>query len=174
MKALIAWFARNHVVANLLLGVIVAAGAITLGDLKQEIFPEFSLDTITISTDYRGAAPTEVEEAVCIRIEEAVQGVDGIKKMTSTAREGAGSVLLEVMSEYDIRRVLDDVKSRVDAIDTFPEDVEKPIVQEITSRFQVINVAISGDADLTVLKRLAEQTRDELTALPEISQVDLA
>ena len=173
MKGLIAWFARNSVVANLLLFVIFGGGAVTLTDLKQEVFPEFSLDTISVQMDYRGAAPEEVEEAVCLRIEEALQGLDGIKRMTSTAREGSGSVLIEALSEYSVRRVLDDVKTRVDAIDTFPEEAEKPVIQEVTSRFQVINVAISGDADLGTLKRLGERTRDEVIGLPAISQADL-
>ena len=105
-----------------------------------------------------------------MRIEEAVQGIDGIKKMTSTASEGRGSVRIEVLPEYDVREVLEDVKARVDAIDTFPEETERPVTQELTSRFQVINISISGDADRLTLKRLGERVRDELTALPEISQ----
>ena len=173
MKGVIGWFARNGVAANLILLVIVASGAIVLADLKQEIFPEFSLDVITVEVEYRGAAPQEVENAICVRVEEALQGLDGIKQMTSTANEGRGLVTLEVAAGYDVRRVLDEVKSSIDAIDTFPEDVEKPVVQEITSRFQVINVAVAGEADLLTLKRLGEQVRDELTALPEISQAEL-
>ena len=173
MKGLIAWFARNNVVANLLLFVIVAAGAITLIDLKKEVFPEFSLDTVTITMDYRGAAPEEVEEAICVRIEEAIQGLVGIKKMTATAREGSASIVVEVLADQDVRRVLEDIKSRVDAINTFPEDAERPVIQQMTSRFQVINISISGDTDLATLKRLGERTRDEITALPEISQASL-
>ena len=173
MKGVIGWFARNGVAANLILLVIVASGAIVLVDLKQEIFPEFSLDVITVEVEYRGAAPQEVEDAICVRVEEALQGLDGIKQMTSTANEGRGLVTLEVSAGYDVRRVLDDVKTSIDAIDTFPEDVEKPVVQEITSRFQVINVAVAGEADLLTLKRMGEQVRDELTALPEISQAEL-
>lgn len=173
MKAMISWFAQNSVVANLLLAVIVATGAITLTDLKKEIFPEFSLDLITITMDYRGAAPEEVEEAICVRIEESIQGLDGIKKVTSTAREGSGGINIEVMAGYEVRKVLEDVKTRVTAIDTFPDEADQPIIQEVTSRFQVINIAISGDADLATLKSIAERTRDELTALPTISQVDL-
>ena len=173
MKGVIGWFARNGVAANLMLLVIVASGAIVLTDLKQEIFPEFSLDVITVEVRYRGAGPDEVEDAICLRLEEALQGMDGIKKMTSTANEGVGLVVLELLVGYDVRRVLDDVKASVDAIDTFPEDVEKPVVQEVTSRFQVINVAIAGEADLATLKRIGEQVRDGLTALPEISQASL-
>lgn len=173
MKGLIGWFARNGVAANLILLVIVASGAIVLADLKQEIFPEFSLDVITVEVRYRGAGPEEVEDAICLRVEEALQGIDGIKKMTSTANEGAGLFTLEILVGYDVRRVLDDVKAGVDAIETFPEDVEKPVVREVTSRFQVINVAIAGEAELATLKRIGEQVRDGLTALPEISQASL-
>ena len=170
MKGVIGWFARNGVAANLMLLVIVVSGAIVLMDLKQEIFPELSLDVITIETRYRGAGPEEVEDAICVRVEEALQGIDGIKRMTSTANEGAGLVTLELVLGYDIRNVLDDVKAGVDAIDTFPEGVEKPVVHELTSRFQVINVAVAGETDLATLKRIGEQVRDGLTALPEISQ----
>ncbi len=173
MKGVIGWFARNSVAANLLLLVIVASGAITLTDLKQEVFPEFSLDMVTISAEYRGASPEDVEEAICMRVEEALQGVNGIKKMTAMANEGRGTVTLELLPGYEVREVLEDVKMNVDAIETFPEDVETPLVQEVISRFQVINVAIAGEASLATLKRLGEQLRDDLTALPEISQVEL-
>ncbi len=174
MNSLISWFARNRVVANLVMFVIVAAGVLTLTDLKKEVFPEISLDMITVEVAYRGAAPEEVEEAICVRIEEAIQGIDGIKKITSTANEGMGSVRVEILPEYDVRKVLDDIKASVDAIDTFPEETERPVTQEITSRFQVINISISGDADRLTLKRLGERVRDELTALPEISQAELS
>ena len=173
MKGVIGWFARNAVAANLLLLIIAASGAIVLTDLKQEIFPEFSLDAITVTAEYPGASPEEVENAICLRVEESLQGVDGIKKMTSTANEGRATISLEVHSGYDVRRVLDDVEASVDAIATFPAEVEKPVVQEATTRLQVINVAVAGDADLLTLKRIGERVRDDLTALPEISQAAL-
>ena len=173
VKGVIGWFVRNGVAANLMLAVIVVSGVIVLTDLKQEIFPEFSLDVISVSVEYRGAGPAEVEDAVCLRVEEALQGIDGIKKMTSSANEGLGLFTLELLAGYDARRVLDDVKASIDAIDAFPEEVEKPVVQEITSRFQVINVAVAGEADLATLKRLGEQVRGDLTALPEVSEAEL-
>ena len=173
MKAMIGWFARNPVAANLLLAVIVVSGGITLTDLKEEVFPEISLDIITIAAEYRGASPEGVEEAICLRVEEALQGVDGIKRVTATASEGRGSVRVEVLAGYDLQQVLEDVKMSVDAIETFPEDVETPIIQQIASRSQVINVVLAGQADLGTLKLLGERVRDDLTALPEISQVEL-
>ena len=173
MRGVISWFARNGVVANLLLVVIAAAGLLTVGNLKQEIFPQFSLDAISVAVDYRGAAPEEVEEAICVRVEEAVQDIEGIKKISSRATEGRGSVTIELHAGYEVREILADVKTKIDAIDTFPEDIEKPVISEITSRFQVINVAIAGNADLAMLKRLGERARDDLIALPEISQAEL-
>lgn len=173
MKGVISWFARNGVAANLLLVIIAISGALTVTDLKQEVFPEFSLDIISISTEYRGASPGDVEDAICLRIEEALDSVDGIKEMTSTAAEGRGSATLEILAGYDVREVLESVQSSIDAIDTFPEEAEKPVIQEVSTKNRVINVVVSGDTDLGTLKKLGERVRDDLTALPEISQVEL-
>ena len=128
---------------------------------------------IRVSVAYLGAAPEEVEEGVCVRVEEAIQDLEGIKKITATASENIGTVVIEVETGYDIRKLLDDIKSRVDAITTFPRETEKPVVQEILNRRQVINVAISGQADEKSLKFLGERIRDEISDLPEISQVEL-
>ena len=174
MRGVVSWFARNGVVANLLLVVIAAAGLLTVRNLKQEVFPEFSLDTISVAVDYRGAAPEEIEEAICVRVEEAVQDIEGIKKVSSRATEGRASVTIELHTGYDVREILADVKTKIDAIDTFPEDIEKPVISEVTAAVQVINVAIAGDANLAMLKRIGERARDEILALPEISQAELA
>ena len=173
MRGVIAWFARNSVVANLMLFVIVAAGALTVGDLKKEVFPSVTLDAVSISLKYRGAAPEEIEEAICVRIEEAIQAIEGIKKITATAREGSAAIRVEILSDYDARRVMEDIKARVDGIDTFPDEADMPVVQEVTNRYQVISISISGDTDLATLKALGERARDELSALPEISHVEL-
>ena len=173
MNRMIEWFARNSVAANLLMVCLVASGIIALVNVNSEVFPEFSLDLINIEVPYLGAAPEEVEEAVCVRIEEAIQGLDGIKQITSTASEGMGSVMAELDLGADVRSVLDDIKGRVDAIDTFPEETEKPIIREMIARNQVISLAVSGDTDEFTLKAVAEQIRDELSASPEISQVEV-
>ena len=173
MNRAIEWFAKNQVAANLLMILILVGGAVTAFSVKKEVFPEFSLDQINISMVYLGASPEEVEEAVCVRIEEAIQGVDGISQITSTASEGSGRVVVDLELSADISRVVDDVKSRVDAIDTFPEETEKPIIQEVTARRQVIDIAVWGDADERTLKVVAERARDQLLAMPGITQVDL-
>ena len=138
----ISWFARNGVAANLLMAVILAGGLFTAFTVKQEVFPEFSLDMITVSAEYLGASPAEVESAVCVRIEEAIQGVEGIKKLTSTATEGRCGVSVSLELNADSRKALDDIKSRVDGIDTFPEEGEEPVIQEVTNRRQVVSVAV--------------------------------
>ena len=172
-KGLIWWFTDNSVAANVLMVIVIAAGLITLGSIRQEVFPEISTDVITVSVPYPGATPSEVEESIATKIEEAIQGVDGIKRLSSTSSEGVGLVAVEVQESADLREVLDDVKSRVDAIDTFPEDAERPIIQEVLVRNQVLNVAIAADADERTLRELGERVRDEITQLPSVSQADL-
>ncbi|MDH3197517.1 MAG: efflux RND transporter permease subunit [Candidatus Krumholzibacteria bacterium] len=171
MNRAIAWFCENHVVANLLMALIVAAGILTIPAITTEVFPEVSLDLIQISVRYLGAAPEEVEEGVCVKIEEAVADLEGIKRLTSTASEGSGSVMVELELGADVRELLNDIKARVDAIDTFPEETEKAVIAEVTNQRQVIDVAVSGDADEASLKHVAEMVRDELTQMPGLSQV---
>ena len=173
-KGLIAWFASNGVVANLLMVVILIGGALSLPAIQTEVFPEFSADRITVSVIYPGAAPEEVEEGVCIRIEEAVQGLDEVDRMTSTASEGRCIVNVELLDGADIRNLLGQVKTRVDAISTFPEEAEQPVIQEVVVRNQVINIAVSGPADERTLKGVAEQIREEVVSLPGITQAELS
>ena len=173
MKSTIAWWAQNRVAANILLVMIIAGGLLTVPTIKKEIFPEFATDMITVSVEYLGAAPEEVEESICIRIEEEIYDLDGIKKLVCVANEGIGVINVQLVPGTDDRKLLDDIKTRVDAIDTFPEETEKPVIQQVLMRQQVINVAIAGEADEATLKRLGEQVRDELSTLPGLTQVDL-
>jgi multidrug efflux pump subunit AcrB len=174
VSRVIDWFTRNGVAANLLLAVIVVGGLLALANLTREVFPEITPNLVSVSVRYPGAAPAEIESAIVVRIEERVQDLQGIERLTSTAVEGVGSVLVEVERGFDPRRLLEDVKARVDAIDTFPEDAERPVVQEVTRRRQVLNVAVHGPADERTLKQLAQRMQDELLALPGITQVELA
>ena len=174
MKGVVAWFAANGVAANLLMAVIIIAGLMTVPRIRKEVFPDFSVDMISIAVPYPGAAPQEVEEAICARIEERIQSLAGIKRITSTASEAMGVVTVEVLEGTDVREMLDDVRSRIDAIETFPEETEKPVIQEIEIRRQVVNVAISGDAGEKTLKHLGERVRDEIASLSGITQVELA
>ena len=174
MNRMIAWFAENGVASNLLMVFIFVAGFLSLTLLNNEVFPEFSADQISVSVAYPGAAPEEVEEAVVQRIEEKIQDLEGIKEINSTASENVGMVMIEVTEGTSVAKLLADVKSRVDAIDTFPEDTEEPVIEELVIRRQVINVAVSGEAEERTLRSIAERVREDLLALPEISQVDTA
>jgi multidrug efflux pump subunit AcrB len=173
MRRAIEWFVHNSVAANLLMVLILGGGLFMIPRVRLEVFPEFSADRINISVVYRGAAPQEVEEAINVRIEEAVQGLEGIKRVTSTASENRGTVSVEALNGTDIRKLLDDVKARVDAIDTFPEETDKPIITEVVPRRQVINIAISGPASERTLKTIGEQVRDDISAIQGITQVEL-
>lgn len=174
MNGLIAWFARNPVAANLLMLVILAVGLwSTFEVVKLEVFPEFERDTVSVSFTYPGATPEEVEQSVLIRAEEAIADLPGIAEIVSTANEGRGLVRVEVDKGFEPRDLLDDIKNRIDAIDTFPEDVERPGYQVDLFRREVISVVVYGDLPELELRRLGEQVRDDLTGLPEVSQADL-
>ena len=175
-KGFFAAFTQNHVAATLLALAFVIAGlaALLSGRVRREVFPEITPNIVTVAVVYPGATPTEVELGVCQRIEEAVASITGVDKVTATANEGAGTVVIETLQDADVNRVLDDVKNRVDAITNFPAEIEEPIVSRLVVRKEVINVSVSGDISETALKRLAERTRDALTDLPEISQVELS
>lgn len=173
-KGILGWFASNHVAANLLMLIIIVAGLLSIFSAKLEVFPELSLDMLTITVPYLGASPEDVEEGVCLRLEESIAAVDGIKRMTSSAGEGAGMTLVEVEEYADTKEVLDDVKAEVDTIITFPEETEKPVISEIKTRHQVITVVVFGDVSEKTLRILAEEIRDDLTAMTNISQVSIA
>ncbi len=174
MTGIVSWFARNRIAANLLMLMILLGGLLTFPTITQRTFPEVDSNVIQISVEYLGAAPEEVEHGVCSRVEEAIEGVEGIEEVRSTASEGRCSVLAELIQGADVARVLDDVKSRVDAIDTFPEETEKPVVALVEPRSSVMDLAIAGATDERSLKTVGERVRDELLALPGVTQVDLA
>ncbi len=174
MKGMIAWFAINPVAANLMMLIIIGLGLYSLIELTPlEVFPQFERDTVTVDVRYRGATPAEVEEAVVIRIEEAIADLQGIEEMISNAREGSGQVRIEVQKGYEPRELLDDIKNRVDAITTFPDDVERPNYQVLEFRREVVSIVVSGSLSEQDLRRFGELIRDDLTALPEVSQADL-
>ena len=171
---MIAWFARNGVAANLLMFLIIAMGIYSVKNrIPLEVFPSFELDVVTVQFIYRGATPEESEEGVVLRVEEAIHDIEGIKEIRATAGEGNARVTIEVESGYDPRALLDDIKNKVDAISTFPAEVERPIYSLAQHRREVISVVIAGDTSELALRQLGERVRDDLTALPGISQVEL-
>ncbi|MDA8940142.1 efflux RND transporter permease subunit [Pseudoalteromonas marina] len=172
---MIAWFTKNHVAANLLLVTLLLSGLFSLSSkIPLEVFPSFETDMISVGVSLRGATPEDVEQGVTIRIEEAVQDLEGIKQIFSRSSEGSGSVTIEVESGYDPRELLADIKSRVDAINTFPGDAEKPIVALAERKREVIAVTVSSDYGEKETREYAETVRDQILRLPNVTQVELS
>ena len=170
-RGIIAWFASNHVAANLLMLLILAFGVVSSFSIRKQTTPDFELRNVQVTVPYLGAAPQEVEEGVVIKIEEAIQDVDGIVEMNSVAREGSGRVTAEVGSGEDLNEILNEIKSRVDAISTFPALTERPVIEKQEFPIHVVFVAVHGDMDEYARKAMAQQVRNELMALPQVNQV---
>ena len=162
MEQAIKWFSRNHVAANFLMLIVLALGFSTWFKLRKEIFPETNFDAVLVNVPYPNATPDEVVTGVVIPIEEAIAEVEGIKRVTSNANRNVGSVTVEVQTGYETRSVMDDVKTRVDAIDNFADNAERPILEEIKAAPQILSLAISAEADEAALRAFAERVRDEL------------
>ncbi|GGF81536.1 efflux RND transporter permease subunit [Alteromonas lipolytica] len=172
-KGLIAWFARNSVAANLLMWILLLGGVFGAISIQKQVFPNFEINLISVRVPYLGAAPQEVEEGVLLKVEDAIKDLDGIKKMTSTATEGMGTVSIEVDDDYDVQVVLDEVKSQVDAIPSFPGNTEKPVVYRTKFQQDVLWIAVYGEASERELKEFAKNLRDEVANLPGISNVQV-
>ena len=172
MKSLISWFIINPIAANLLMFALVVGGLLGLIEVRKEEFPNIDVPTITVTVPYLGAAPAEVETGVCVRIEEAVQGIEGVDKIRASAAENRCVVAIELTSRSFQDRALDDVKAQVNAISTFPANTERPVVSLVSLRSVVMYIAVSGDTDERSLKNLTEGLREEILELPSVSLVD--
>lgn len=170
----ISWMARNPVAANLAALVLIVGGIVVGGQVKQEVFPEFDLDMVAIGVPYPGASPSEVEQGILLAIEEEIRGLDGVKRVSSTAVESAGSVIVELLAGEDQNRALTDIKTAIDRIVTFPEEAERPTVSLVSSRREVITMVIYGEVGDKILRSLADETRDALLEYEDISYVELA
>lgn len=170
---LIRLFVNNPVAANMLMIVILGGGLVASFFVPREMFPEFDRDRITITVPYPGAAPEDIERGICLKIEDQLGELEGVDEIYSTSREGMGTVRLDLYTSADPRKVLDDVKSEVDKID-FPENAEDSIVQLATRKIHVVMVAVYGRIPRRVLKEIAEDVKDDLTALPDVSQVAIS
>ncbi|AXR06383.1 efflux RND transporter permease subunit [Salinimonas sediminis] len=170
-KGLIAWFARNNVASNLLMWILLVGGIVSAFTIQKQIFPSIEINVISVRVPYLGAAPQEVEEGVLLKIEEAIENLEGIKKITSTAQEGMGTVSIEVEENYDVQEVLDEVKVQVDAIPSFPGNTEKPVIYREKIQSDVIWVSVYGDASERELKEFAKGIRDDIANLDGITSV---
>ena len=172
---MIAWFARNHVAANLLMVSILIAGLFSLSSkIPLEIFPSFALDVINVNVSLRGATPEDVEQSIAIRIEEAVQDLEGIEQISSRSSEGSAAINIDIDPDYDAREMLADIKARIDAINTFPIDAQKPIVALAERKREVISVTVASDYSEKEIKEFAEQVRDDLLNISGVTQIELS
>jgi len=169
----IAWMAGNSVVANLLMFVFLVGGLIAGFRVKQEIFPDFTIDTVTITVAYPGASPEEVEDGIVLAVEEAIQDLEGVDEISSTAAEGSSSISVDIIEGADVTRLWQEIKSEVDRIDTFPDEAEDPQVTIAEHKRGVLTLALSGDVDDLTLRSTADQVRDALLENAHINQVDL-
>jgi len=171
---MIAWFAKNDVAANILFFVVIISGIyVATTQIPIDLFPEVEQRNVRVSMVLPGASPQETEEGITIKIEEAIQAIEGIRQITSQSREGSASVTVQVEEGYDVREVLDEVKIRVDGVNNFPVEAESLLVQVPQWRRDAIGVVLFGDYDNMTLRRVAENVRDELAGLPEITQVEV-
>ena len=170
---MIKWFAEHPTAANLSMMAIILLGAVTLPDLQRETFPAIENDKVSIKVVYPGATAAEVEDAVCRRIEDALESIADLDEIRCESREGLGSATAVMIEGSNMLQFLDDVKSEVDAIDDFPDQVEKPVVAELNRTDQVISVAIIGPDDPVMLKAYAEDVKARLLATAEIANIDI-
>ncbi|MEZ6008580.1 MAG: efflux RND transporter permease subunit [Planctomycetota bacterium] len=170
----IARLVRNGVTPNVLMAALLLGGIFMATQIKQEVFPEFDLDAVTVRVGYPGSSPEEIERGILLSIEEAVRGLEGIDEVTATASEGSGTVRAELLRGADQQRVFQDIQQAVNRIRTFPDEAEKPVVSLEARRREVLDLQIYGEAGEGVLREVAEQVRDRLLQQDGITQVDLA
>jgi multidrug efflux pump subunit AcrB len=171
---LLAWFARNHVAANLLMLAVVVVGLVVARNIRQEIYPLFELDTVDISMQYRGASPEEVEQSILLPIESEVRSLELTRRIESSASEGRASVSVEIMPGFDRNRALQEVTAAVQRISMFPDEIEPPVISLGTGRRRgVVYVSVFGDLDQRTLIQFAHQIEDGLLAQPGISMVSM-
>lgn len=174
MNRQIKWMANNHVAANLLMMIFIIGGLVMAFSIKQEVFPEIELDVVLVTVAYPGAGPEEVEDGIILKVEESLSSITGIKEITSIANEGFGSVTAEILDGEDIDLIMQDIKAEIDRITTLPEDAERPVITKIARRREVVSIVIYGNAPERSLREHAESIRDELLAMPGITQADVS
>lgn len=164
---------NNPIAINLAMVLLMLWGLVSLHKLPREVLPEFDFGMINITVVYPSASPEEVEEGICVKIEEAISHLRGIESLSSTAREGMGSVTVYVASGYDARILKEDIERSVAQILTFPEDAEKPNITEVILKQQIVFVAVYGEVSEESLKKYADLFQDELLSQPDFSTIEV-
>lgn len=173
MRQFVSVLIRNSVLVNLLVIFIILLGVLSSFNMVREIFPEIHVDVLMVSIPYPGADPEEVEEGISRKVEEAIDGIEGIKTYTTVSAENVGNTVIEVVEGFDLDAVRRDVRNAIDSISTFPVDAEEPVVQDITINDEIILLALWGEQEEHILKEFAEEIKDEIQALPSVSQVEI-
>jgi len=171
MRKAIAYIIRFPIWSAVLMSGVMLFGMLAFSEMRFSFFPESQVKVIIVEVVYPGAAPEEVEEGIVLKIEDNLDGLQGVERVTSVSRENSGMVTVETILGSDINKVLADVKNAVDRISSFPVDAEKPVIYERKFRTRSQSIGLYGETDLYNLKYLAEELRDELIATDEISQV---
>ncbi|MGY8815931.1 MAG: efflux RND transporter permease subunit, partial [Gammaproteobacteria bacterium] len=173
-KGLIGWFIDNHVAANIMMILFVVGGIITVSNMRTETFPSIDPRLVTVNVVYPGASPYEVADAITSRVEEELVGIEGVKRVTSNASEGVGSINVELMDFANADEVYNDVETSVNSLIDFPpEDAERAIITKVRVTPTVISLAIHGDVSEYTLKYWAETIEDELRQLPGVALTQL-
>lgn len=172
-EGMIAYMARNPIASNLLMLFLLGAGIYTMFTIQKEVFPQFQLDFVEVSVNYPGSSPEEVEQGILLPVEESIQGIQGIKEITSTAQEGSGEILIELVAGTNRMKAFQDIDQAVNRIRTFPDDIEQPEVILQDRQLDVMEVAIYGNVDIWTLRVVAERLRNRFLSEPEITQVAL-
>ena len=179
MRRLIAYFIKYPIYANAIILITAIAGMLSLSLMPKSFFPELPPNKIYVSVSYPGASPEEIEEGITTRIEESLNGIEGIKEITSTSSENMSYVRIEIYEDFNIDEVLQNVKNSVDAIYSFPQGAEKPMVEKQKTRGMggMANVAgfysLKGPNDLWLLKEKADKIQKELLNDKNISQIQV-
>lgn len=172
-KGLIAWFARNSVAANLLMIFILLGGLLTINTINKQMFPQVKINSISYSAPYPGAAPQEVEEGITIKIEEALETVQGLKRVITFSNRNYSNGWFEVDLDYDPQIVLEEIKSAIDSIASFPDGMERIKIEREKFRQEVLWISLYGDLTYSQLKELGRKVHDEIQQLPLVNISDL-
>lgn len=171
---MIRYFVNHPTAANLLMVGLLAIGILSLPGIKRETFPDFAAAEVEVKVPYPGATSAQVEESICLRLEDAVDAVNDIQEMRCQAQEGFGALTVKMREGAEISRFLDDIKTEVEAIDNFPERAEQPVIKEVGRTDPVVSIAVSGPMDALSLKAYAEQLKARLIQVPEVSLVNIS
>ncbi|HAU27857.1 MAG TPA: acriflavine resistance protein B, partial [Alteromonas australica] len=170
-KGIIAWFAQKSVAANLLMVSLIILGLVSMGNIRKEAFPSMEPRFVTISMTYESGDAEQAEEGIAIKIENALEAIPGIKRITSTSNATGASVQVEKETEYDLDVLFDDIKTEVDSISNFPSDAENPVIDKARRQEHAIWVQLYGDADHATLQYLGEKLERDLLATEAIREV---